>query len=193
MYTYFSLKRESGRPRRELHLLLSSPFFCETEKPENCWCSRLRMKSMVFEWSWLRGQSSLIFISGDICFPETNKTTFVTHSVYSLWSLTAVMTLAVLSAAPQLCSTCRTGILPRWSRHRMSRELCMCSFWKRRLTFCFLKSCGLTQLVCFGSCLLMSELCRHLANTAPGNSVWRPSVYHLVPSSFLKDIVEDST
>lgn len=152
------------------------------------------------EWSpWqteFYRQSSLIFISDDICFPETNKIKGCKLNAWQKWSLTAVMTLAVLSAAPQLCSTCRTVILPSWSRHQMSRELCMCSFWKRRLTFSFLKSCGLTRLVCFGSCLLISELCRHLAETALGNSAWRPSVCHLVfglGCSFLKDDVEDNT
>lgn len=65
--------------------------------------------------------------------------------------MTIVLTYAVLSAALQLYSMSRTGILPRCSRHQMSLELCMCSFWKRRLTFCFLKSCGLTRLVCLPS------------------------------------------
>lgn len=195
MYTYF-LKQKSGRPRRELYLLLSSSVFCETEKPENCWCSQLRMKI-----SWLlHRESSLVFVSGDIGFPGTKKTKGympLLLNAWQKWSVTAVLTLAVLSAAPQLCSTCRTGILPRWSRHQMFHGLCTCSFWNRRLTSCFLKSYELTRLVCLGLCLLISELCRHLANIAPGNTAWSPSVCHLVSGlggcSFTKDGVEDST
>lgn len=148
----------------------------------------------------LHRESSLIFVSGDIGFPGTKKTKGympLLLNAWQKWSVTAVLTLAVLSAAPQLCSTCRTGILPRWSRHQMFHGLCMCSFWNRRLTSCFLKSYELTRLVCFGLCLLISELCRHLANIAPGNTAWSPSVCHLVSwlggCSFTKDGVEDST
>lgn len=131
------------------------------QKPESCWCSQHRMKSVASGWGWLiHGQSSLSFTGDSICFPETNKPKGCYLSAWQRGSLLVVMTSTVLSAARRLSSTCRTGILPRWSRHQMSHELCMCSFWKRRLTSCFLKSCGLTRLVCFGSLLLVLRLGR---------------------------------
>lgn len=100
MYTYF-LKQKSGRPRRELYLLLSSPVFCETEKPENCWCSQLRMKI-----SWLlHRESSLIFVSGDIGFPETKKT-----KGYAF--IAECLTKVICDSSPDLsCSFCSTAVV----------------------------------------------------------------------------------
>lgn len=175
------------------------PFFSETGRSENCWCSWLRVKSLAFESSWLIPDLNLfpsLYQWWHLLSRNKKKPKGCKLNAWQKWSLTAIMTLAVLPAAPRLCSTCRTGILPKWSRHRMSRELYMCSFWKRRLTFCFLKSCGLTRLVCFGLCLLILALCRHLANTAPGSSAWRPCVCHLVSGlgySFPKDDIETNT
>lgn len=154
------------------------------------------MKSVASGWGWLiHGQSSLNFSSGSICFPETNQPEGCYPSAWQRGSLPVVMTSAVLSAARRLFSTCRTGILPRWSRHQMSRELCTCSFWKRRLTSCFSKSCGLTRLVCFRIAFAHLGTWQDLANTAPGNRAWRFCVCHPVcrfGCSFATDGVEDN-
>lgn len=103
MYTYF-LKQKSGRPRRELYLLLSSSVFCETENPENCWCSQLGMKI-----SWLlHRQNSLIFISGDIGFPEVKKT----KHYRPLSFIAECLTKVTCGSIPDLsCSSCSTAVV----------------------------------------------------------------------------------
>lgn len=102
MYTYF-FKPKSGRQRRELYLLLSSSVFCETENPENCWCSQLRMKI-----SLLHRQSALIFIVVMLAFQKQKKTKH-----YMPLSLIAeCLTQVLCDSSPDLrCSPRSTAVV----------------------------------------------------------------------------------
>lgn len=84
-------------------MLLSSSVFCENENPKNCWCSQLRTKI-----SCLHRQSSLIFISGDVGFPEVKKTKHCTP----LSLIAECLTEVLCDSSPDLgCSSCSTAVV----------------------------------------------------------------------------------
>lgn len=118
-------------------------------------------------------QSSLIFISSDVGLPEAKKTK---HDMPSYF-IAKCITKVVCDSSPDLsCSFCSTAVVFYVQNGHpstvikasdVSRTLHV-QLLKQKADFLLFKVLRVDTAGMFWLCLPISELCRHLANTAPG-------------------------